>query len=166
MRKELRAWGGAVLLLLAALALLFVLSRSVPEVEPRATRQAVEVVETTPAAPEERPAPPPPPPPPPAETPLPAPGTHTEPGSVHQPEVDVRARLAYPLQDGTPAPIPRPCPLGRGFTHPRGHFPPWVFTTTFLNMNGLSLTLSGLPLAIFTSFRTTSRVLTYGYSST
>ena len=39
-------------------------------------------------------------------------------------------------------------------------------TTTFLNINALSLTLNGFPLAVVTPFRTTSRVLMYGYFST
>ena len=39
-------------------------------------------------------------------------------------------------------------------------------TATSLNMNGLSLSLRGLPLAVVTFFRMTSRVLMYGYFST
>jgi len=41
-----------------------------------------------------------------------------------------------------------------------------VVTCTSLNMNGLSLTLKALPLAVVTFSRMTFLVLTYGKSST
>ena len=42
---------------------------------------------------------------------------------------------------------------------------PCVITFTSLNMKVLLLTRKGLPLAVVTFFRMTSRVLTYGYFS-